>query len=247
VQLLPKMLQYDTSSNTETPTMMSNSLLLTSQLSAAFLNALALLETSSKTTSSQNIEGTLKNRLVAYYNQRNDQNALQTLDKITSREEIELLTGREALSVLQRLQKIMDVQYDESTQGSPLISTKDLAKLGTLLSLTFKWGIERLYTQVVQSGSFREKSRPVTVDTSVIDYDYHLLSDLVSSLLLLVFPEGAQGRISQTLITTTILAKHVTDLVLPSIALGWLPVNVSTSSMPVVHAFRPFVTRLLGL
>jgi hypothetical protein len=227
--------------------MMSNSLLSTSQLSAAFSDAVALLETSSKTTTSQKIESTLKNRLVAYYNQRNDQDALQSLEKITSREEIELLTGREALSVVQRLQKIMDVQFDESNQGSPLISTKDLAKLGTLLSLAFKWGIERLYTQVVQSGSFREKPSSRTVDTSVIDYDYHLLSYLISSLFSLVFPEGAQGRISQTLITTTILAKHATDLVFPSIALGWLPANVSTSSMPVLHAFRPLVTRLLGL
>ncbi len=228
---------------------MSNSLPSTSRLSAAFSDAVALLETSSKTTSSQNIECTLKNRLVAYYNQRNDQDALQSLEKMTSREEVELLTGREALSVVQRLQKIMDVQFDESTQG-PLIGTKDLAKLRTLLSLAFKWGIERLYTQVVRSwsGSFSEKPSSRTVsDTSVIDNDYHLLSDLISSLLSLVFPEGAQGRISQTLITTTILAKHVTDLVFPSIALGWLPVNVSTSSMPVVHAFRPLVTRLLGL
>lgn len=219
------------------------------QLSAAFHDAVALLETTSKATSSQNIETTLKNRLEAYYKQQNDQDALRCLEKAVVREEIELLTGREALSLVQRIQKLMDVQVDESSE-EPQIGTRDLAKLRTLLSLAFKWGIERLYAEVGQSwsGSVSENlSQRRVFHKSAIDDDYRLLSDLTASLLSLVFPEGAQGRISQTFITSTILAKHVTDLLFPSISLGWLPETMSTSSMPAIHAFRPLVTRLLNL
>jgi len=76
-------------------------------------------------------------------------------------------------------------------------------------------------------------------DLTLESGDYQLLATLLMSLFSLVFPDGAQGRISQTLITTTILSRHVKDILLPALGLGWLPESLSTPSMPPVHDARP--------
>jgi hypothetical protein len=207
-----------------------------------------LLETSKEASPSQKISSVLQKRLLAYYHRRNDNDSLGRLESVASGDELELLTAQEALSAMQTIQSI--VEAGDEHEGPPLLGTRDLAKLRTLLSVIMKWGLLPLYIQV--SKSWMESSTEVGISESVLDMApysvaYRRLSEFTTTFISLVFPDGAQGRISQTLITTSILSRHVSDLLLPTVALGWLPESMSRSSTPVIHAFRPLVLRLMKL
>jgi len=220
-----------------------------SEIASAIADSVALLETPPKTPTSS-FEDILKNRLFAYYSRHDANDTSRHLASISSQKEIELLTAKEALSIIRRVQKILDVELDESLQEPPPLGTRDLAKLRTLLSLVFKWGVEPLYVRV--SGGWPESimaggAHPKIIDLTSDSDDYGILTELTSSIVALVFPQGVQGRISQTLITTSILSRHIADVLLPSIALGWLPESLSSSSAPILHELRPLVMRLLKL
>jgi len=226
--------------------MTSPQALLTTTLSDSSL----LLETSKEVLPSHNISSVLKKRLLAYYHCRNDDDSMRHLESISSGDELELLTAQEALSVLQTVQAIVDLKVDDGHEEPPLLGTRDLAKLRTLSSVAVKWGLVPLFTQV--SKFWTESSNEVKISDNALDmapYDesYRRLSELTTTFLCLVFPDGAQGRISQTLITSLIISRHISDLLLPTVALGWLPESMSRSSMPVIHAFRPLVVRLMKL
>jgi len=62
-----------------------------------------------------------------------------------------------------------------------------------------------------------------------------------------LFPRGVHGTIPQTLITSTILNRHVTDILRPGIALGWVPKALSTESFLVADDLRPFIMRLMSI
>lgn len=201
-----------------------------------------LLETSTEALPSHNVSHVLQKRLFAYFDHRNDNNALQRLEAVTSESELELLTAQEALSIIQRVQAIVEVRA-ENGHDDPLLGTRDLARLRTLLSVAVRWGLLPVYTQ---ASKFWIESRNKK-DATPCDESYHLLSELTTAFFSLIFPEGAHGRISQTLITSSILSRHVSDFLLPGVALGWLPESMSRSSTPVTHTFRPFVVRLMQL
>lgn len=224
--------------------MTSSQALLATTLSDTTL----LLETSTETSPSPNISSVLKKRLLAYYHRLNDNDALRRLESVCSGDQLESLTAREALFAIQRVQVIVEVKEDD--QEPPLLGTRDLAKLRTLLSIVVEWGLVPLYTRVskvwIESTSKIGNSENV-FDTAAYWDDYHCLSELSTIFLSLVFPDGAPGRISQTLITSSILSRHISDLLLPTVALGWLPDNMSRSSTPIIHAFRPLVARLMAL
>ncbi|KAG6900951.1 hypothetical protein C0993_004388 [Termitomyces sp. T159_Od127] len=67
----------------------------------------------------------------------------------TSLEDIQLLTAREALAVVTRVQEIIGIEEQPGVDQPPLIGTRDLRELRTLLSIVFRWGIEPLYARVV--------------------------------------------------------------------------------------------------
>jgi len=231
--------------NSDAVYMTSPQALLTTTLSDGGL----LLETSKEVLPSHNISSVLKKRLLAFYHHRNDDDSMRRLESVSSGDELELLTAQGALSVIQTVQAIVDVKVDDGQEEPPLLGTRDLAKLRTLLSIVVKWGLVPLFIQV--SKSWTESSNEVGISDNALDmaYDesYRRLSELTTTFLCLVFPDGAQGRISQTLITSSIISRHVSDILLPTVALGWLPESMSRSSMPVIHAFRPLVVRLMKL
>ncbi|CAA7259732.1 unnamed protein product [Cyclocybe aegerita] len=219
-----------------------------SELAAAIADGVALLETSpSHHSSANNIEAVLKKRLAAYYTRRGNHDAFNKVEDLMKLGDIELLTAKEALSVLQRVQKPLDAEGsdDADLNQPPPIGTRDLAKLRTLLSLVFKWGIQPLYGRVILSWPTAGGSK--IVDLGSHSEDYQALSNLTTSLFTLIFPQGVEGRISQTLITSTILARHVADLLTPAIVLGWLPEVHASGSTPVIHELRPMVMRMMRL
>ncbi|KAF8812411.1 hypothetical protein BYT27DRAFT_6419485 [Phlegmacium glaucopus] len=222
------------------------------ELATTLAEGACLLETSSTPTNSLDLKSVLRSRLLKYYDCLENQDGVKKLRESSTLEEVQLLTAKEALSVVQKVHNILDIE-DAKTDGTPdqvpSIGTRDLAQLRTLLSLIFKWGIEPVFNRV----ALALPGPPINttnagakiVDVSQNSDDYRFLAEFVTSVFLLIFPRGVQGQISQTLITTTILSRHVSDLLNPSIALGWLPEPISSSSLPIIHEMRFFVIHLL--
>lgn len=172
-----------------------------------------------------------------------------------SLEQVQEETAQEALSVVEGVQRILDLDTGDVTQSKegepgevPLIGTRDISQLRTLLSIVFKWGTEPLlaHVQVVWP------ARGSTAPSKLLEVDgaprcYAKLTTMTRRLLSLLFPRDVHGTVPQTLITSTLLNRHITDLLRPGIALGWVPKALSTESFPVVDDLRPLIMRLMSM
>lgn len=213
----------------------------------------ALLIHSEKGGPASNLRTVLLTRLAQYCAQR----GLPECDcDDYSLEQAQEETAQEALSVVEGVQRILDQDAgDVSSQSKegepgevPLIGTKDISQLRTLLSIVFKWGTEPLlaHVQVVWP------ARGSSAGSKLLDVDdapqsLAKLTNITRRLLSLLFPRGAHGTVPQTLITSTLLNRHTTDLLRPGIALGWVPKALSTESLPVVDDLRPLIMRLMSM
>lgn len=231
---------------------------LSHDLADALADGATLVGTTSPSNPPTNLEAVLKNRLNAYYDRLPV--AGSTKLDLSTVEDLQLQTAKESLSVLDRVQKVIDSETDANSPGTggeansslaPSIGTRDLALLRTLLSISFKWGLEPLFVRISQewpSKLFEKMHGPQIVDLTTNTDISLIFSNMLSSIFSLVFPEGSGGRISQTLITTTILTRHVVDLLLPAIALGWLPDSLSSDPLPEFHdQAKSLVLRVLKL
>ncbi|OJA14675.1 hypothetical protein AZE42_02399 [Rhizopogon vesiculosus] len=163
-------------------------------------------------------------------------------------QDAQLETAQCALYVVERVQSLLN-QPDPSTShhegdptNAPAIGTRDLSTLRTLLSLIFRWGTEPLYTRL--SPSFRSKSTPSApkiIDLTNTPADHATLSELLLRLMGLLFPHGPKSTPPQTLISSTLLARHAVDLLRPSLALGWLPDAPVEPLRPLVLRFLAFI------
>jgi hypothetical protein len=208
----------------------------------------AYLVDSSPEASLLDLKSVLANRLSRYYDRRGSRSISESL----TLEEVQLITAREALSVVGEVQCILgDTNTDTKTTDNPLIGTRDLGELRTLLSIVFKWGVDPLLSKVVLSWPSKavspENTGPRIIDLTPSAEDYELLSSLVSKLMNLLFPGDPSDGISQTLITTTILDRHAIDLLKPCITLGWVPKYLASHSRPSLDVARTFTLRLLTL
>jgi hypothetical protein len=123
--------------------------------------------------------------------------------------------ARCALDLLRRVQPLLD-------RDTPL-GARDLAVLRSLLALLFHRGINPLLAPLWRTGP---------ADPAAL---FALLSD----------PLLPRGVPPQTFITTTILRRHVPDLLRASITLAWLPKSLWPQDGPSLHALRPSVLHLL--
>jgi hypothetical protein len=218
------------------------------------LAAGSLLIHSEKGGPAQNLRAVLLTRLAQYRAQR----GLPECDCDNfSLEQAQEETAQEALSVVEGVQRILDDQDagDVSPQPNdgepgevPLIGTRDISQLRTLLSIVFKWGTEPLlaHVQVVwPTRGSSAGSKLLNVDDA--PQSYAKLTTMARRLLSLMFPRGLHGIVPQTLITSTLLNRHTTDLLRPGIALGWVPKALSTESFPAVDDLRPLVMRLMSM
>lgn len=192
-----------------------------------------------------------------------------------SQDDLQQATAQEALSVVQRVQQILDSEtvplhdssssasssssprkYNENTPGeTPIIGTRDISQLRTLLSITFKWGVDPLLIRIqsawpikaLQNQRAVPQASPRIIDLTGIPEDYALLTSMLRRAMSLLFPQGVTGKIPQTLITAAVLNRHVTDLLKSGIALGWVPKSLATADTPVVDDMRAFVMKLLSM
>ncbi|KIY48145.1 ARM repeat-containing protein [Fistulina hepatica ATCC 64428] len=206
----------------------------------------SLTEQSNTAQGSRDLKSVLLERLSKYHQLRG--RPLDPTD-LNSLEEVEIYTAIECISVVSDIQDKLDVSSEAS---EPLIGTRDVAQLRTLLSIGFKWGVEPLLNHVLvawpaKAASAKAKIR--TVNGPEILRSHQRLSSLLASILRLLFPEGVSGRVPQTLITTALLNRHAVDILRPCITLGWLPKSLAVQphSPPVVDTFRPLVMRLLAM
>ncbi|KAG6896934.1 hypothetical protein C0992_005199 [Termitomyces sp. T32_za158] len=193
-------------------------------LSVALSDGACLIDS---TGSEPDLKTVLLKRLSNYYARLGNGHRVHE----TSLEDIQLLTAREALSVVARVQEIIGAEEEPGVDQPPLIGTRDLRELSTLLSIVFRWGIDPLYARVVPVW----KNMTSAIQSQMINHstapseDYASISSLTSVLLRLVFPDGFQGRVTQTLITTTILEKYSMDLLKPCMFLGLTPFQTITA------------------
>ncbi|KAJ8522977.1 hypothetical protein ONZ45_g477 [Pleurotus djamor] len=190
-----------------------------------------------------NIRAVLSRRLCDYYEclgspTNIDQDSLDSLEAVTA---------SEALNVVEGVQRIIGAEGD--TNEVPVIGTRDLAQLRTLLSIVFKWGVEPLLNRLKSSwtsGVAQPPGKTHIIDLSSLSDDFVALTSITTRLVALLFPNGPQSALPQSLITTTILNRHVGDIVAPCIILGWLPKSMSMGgTFAAVDALRPPCTRLL--
>jgi hypothetical protein len=125
---------------------------LAEELASALAQGTCLLETSSTPSNSPDLKSVLHSRLLKYYACLESQDGVkEELRESSTLEEMQFLTAKEALSVVQKVHHALDIE-DAKTNGTPdqepSIGTRDLAQLRTLLSLIFKWGIEPLFNRV---------------------------------------------------------------------------------------------------
>lgn len=225
--------------------------MLATDLSQA-LSEGALLVVSEGTVPLSDLRSSLENRLTQYYARR----GTGSVSPSDSLEKIQLITAIEALSVVGRVQRILSADIlneppDDAlnASGQPLlIGTRDLGQLRILLSIVFKWGIDPLMARVLSAWPSKTTSHgPRIIDLTTASEDYTLLSSMSTHLMDLLFPGDPSLRLPETLITVSILNRHLTDLLKPCITLGWLPRSLASPSRRPLDAIRPRVMRLLTL
>lgn len=197
------------------------------------------------------VKSVLVDRLTQYYERRGEG---PYIDNGKTLEDVQGVTAKEALATVGKVQQIIGLEEKIVAEGSkqsdiPSIGTRDLAELRVLLSIIFKWGVEPVLARLALSWPSKSVTSggPRFVDLASGADDYEALSSLVSRLLALLFPSGLHSRLPQTLITTTILNRHLSGLLRPCIALGWLPRSLSTESMRPMDDVRPLIMRLLAM
>jgi hypothetical protein len=213
-----------------------------------WLSAGSLLIHSEKAGPAANLRAVLLARLVQY---RAQLGLPERDDGDLSLEQTQEETAQEALSVVEGVQVLLDQDAqpapEDTPGGEPVIGTRDVSQLRTLLSIVFKWGTEPLLGHVQVVWPAKGRTQTQLVDANDAPRSYERLTTMTRRLLSLLFPRGVHGTLPQTLITSSLLHRHVTDILRPSIALGWVPKALFPESFPVVDDFRPLVMRLMSM
>ena len=219
------------------------------------LRAAAHLVSKSTPTDHANgsLESVLSARLSKYYTERAVPEV--NYDK-TDLSAIQLQTAKEALFVVRQVHDALALaeanQPEKATIQTeiPTFGTRDVSHLRTLITIVFKWGTDALLGRVVPNWTTNPLSK-TEGPGSIIDLtrgpeDYKELRDLTHQLLSVILPSGYRGQLSQSFVANLLLTRHLSDVLKPCIALGWLPKALSTPSIPVQDDIRPQTMRLLS-
>lgn len=168
---------------------------------------------------------------------------------------LKLHTANASLYVLERVQAIFSENEinpgtpDQINKLPPMIGTKDIGQLRTHTALFFKWGSELLLARVLPTLPNKRYPRlppgAQIIDLTTSFEDYIQTCNFLNRVFLMIFPDGPQGRLSQTLIALSLLNRNVTDLLRPCICLGWLPDELR-GDLPPAIALKAYSLRLLA-
>ncbi|TRM67616.1 hypothetical protein BD626DRAFT_554703 [Schizophyllum amplum] len=201
----------------------------------------SLIGTETQASEKVDLKSTLLRRLQRCQEQLDDD---CSVDDTCSLEEIQRATASASLLIIQNVQRLLDGSASEET----VIGTRDIGHLRTLISIVFKWGVEPLLAGLVPLWPLKAASgRSGIQDVSVVAQSFPELASSTAKLFGLLFPRGLEGGVAETSITTTLIHRHLVDLLKPSISLGWLPGAIATPATPVQNEMRPLVMRLLHM
>ncbi|KAL4075900.1 hypothetical protein J3A83DRAFT_4370121 [Scleroderma citrinum] len=217
-----------------------------------------LLQLESAAGQERNLKSVLNTRLENFYASLSKSRPLPAPVTI---QDLHLETAQCALEVVEQAHRLLDVDAYPSMEtlpsdgqlpgrmpdDAPVVGARDLTQLRTLLTMVFRWGVVPLFARISDTWTSKLPSR---VGVRVVELaespgDYESLSSLLMHLASILLPRGAHGHLSQTLITTSILDRHMVDFLRASMALGWLPKSLSSGSTRTVDDLRPIVLRLL--
>lgn len=173
-------------------------------------------------------------------------------------ENVQLETAQECLHVISQIQGIISLDATNSPKDSEppqehnLLGTRDLAYIRTLMSITFNWAVKPLLCRVMEaiptSTAIRTNRPSATLsDLTHVPQDYALLRSILFQLFRLILPNGVKGTLANTHITVTLIDRYLSDLLRPSICLGWLPKSLSSDSIHTIDDARPLVMQLISL
>lgn len=172
-----------------------------------------------------------------------------------SLEDTQLETATEALSILEQLHLSLGSQEPPSTaidapDPGALLGTRDLALVRTLVSIVFKWATEPLLRRITNAIPSTSISYAVAgasiIDLTGLPHEYSTLSSITSRMLAIPLADGIASPLSQSAVTATLLHRHLPDLLLPCVVIGWLPKSLASDSMPTGDALRPQAMHLLA-
>jgi hypothetical protein len=192
------------------------------------------------------LKSVLESRLSQYYALQGKELPSPSLQPL---QDVELLTACEALSVVERIQTLLAIEDDAVV---PAVGTRDLTQIRMLLSLIFRWGTLPMLTQVTEAwtdgfphgDNLGAPTQSAEVSNNIVK-NHDLLSDFIQRIIGLILPNGVQGKIPRSLVTTALLSRHLVDVLQASLALGWLPKSLSTKELPTKNEIRPLIMRLL--
>ncbi|KAH9894464.1 hypothetical protein C8Q73DRAFT_518427 [Cubamyces lactineus] len=205
------------------------------------------------------LQSVLRRRLTEYgtllgKDVQKDNADLETLQQRTALEALFLL---ELLHERLQAPEISDsatreVASAESASGSdqPLVGTRDMGLIRTLLSIVFKWAVEPLLQRIVAAVPSTSTSKAIArasiIDLTGLPHDFSTVSTIASRLLALVLPRGPGAPIAQSAVTAALLNRQLSDLVVPCIVVGWLPKSLSSDSIRTADQIRPLVMHLIS-
>ena len=200
-----------------------------------------------------NLQSVLSTRLSKYYTERGVPEV--DYDK-TDLSAVQLQTAKEALFVVRQVHDALTLaETDRSEKAAmqseiPVLGTRDVSHLRTLISIVFKWGTDALLDHVVPNWTTpalpKAQGSAFIVDLTRGPEDYKELCDLTYRLLSIVLPSGHREQLSESFVANVLLTRHLSDVLKPCITLGWLPKALSTPSTPVQDDIRPLTMRLLS-
>ncbi|KAI6035338.1 hypothetical protein F5J12DRAFT_909233 [Pisolithus orientalis] len=202
----------------------------------------------------RNLKSVLNTRLDNFYASLSKDRPFSVGDTV---EGLRLETAQCALETVEQVNRLLDANvstsaaaapgaHDMQDDDAPVIGSRDLTQLRTLLSIVFRWSIDPLLARVSHALPSNHSRQ---VGTRVVELgtpeDYHSLSSLLLRLAAILLPCGPRGRLPHTPITTAILDRHFVDFTRASITLGWLPKSLSSTDALAIDDLRPVVLRLL--
>lgn len=181
-------------------------------------------------------------------------------------ETLQSFTALEALSLLELLHKQLKAPDAPLPQGEcpvggpspgdapkreqPLLGTRDIALIRTLLSVLFKWAVapllQRIVAAIPSTSASQGIARASIIDLTGLPHEFSTLSSIASRLLALVLPAGPGSPISQSGVTAALLNRQLSELLVPCIVIGWLPKSLASDTMPTADNVRPLVMHLLS-
>ncbi|KIJ57123.1 hypothetical protein M422DRAFT_238692 [Sphaerobolus stellatus SS14] len=200
------------------------------RLLAIVLTAAGILSGSeSKTQSSPNVATVLKTRLERVHEVLGTPvEDLGGADLKT----IQFVTAEESLGLVEAIQDVLDPESSESAEvpsepssNPPLLGTRDLSYVRTLLSVVFKWALDPLVSELelTRPGiqTTRVTGQPRIIDLTERSIDYTKLPSVLLRVLRLVFGSEQPPRIRQSWITSSLLSRHAVDVLMPCLIVGW--------------------------